>query len=455
MTRFSSSAKGALLLALSAASACGAQEGGTARNVLLISIDTLRPDHLSCYGHERETSPAIDALAKDGVLFRDVSSVCPWTLPAHVSMMTGRYPSRHGVKDENQSLSADVPTLATQLAAAGYDTKAVVSSHFVSKRYGLGQGFASYDELAEFSDLRSEDRRNVNRGEDVTTRAIEWFNARGNRPFFLFLHYYDVHTDFTPKAAFREQFTAPYAGQIDGTTRQLVQLRDAGVKLPPDDLRHLRDLYDAEIRQVDDHIARLMGLLDQLGLAGDTIVVVTSDHGEEFMEHGSLLHGRTHYQEVIAIPLILRGPGLPKGRVVDQAVSLVDLAPTVLALVGLEAFEGADGSDLSVLWNDGALDGRALYSEADHDNEVQDMKRMVRIDQYKLFYDRVARTAELYDLAEDAAETHDLAAEDPERVRWLLARLEAFMAFEASGEPLPELSAEQLEDLRQLGYGGD
>ncbi|MGH0033934.1 MAG: sulfatase [Myxococcota bacterium] len=444
----------ALLLVALAGAACGGR-GSAVPNVLLISIDTLRPDHLSGYGYGRETSPAIDALAREGVLFRDASSTSPWTLPAHVSMLTGRYPSRHGVVDRNKALSADVPTLATRLGAAGYDSMAIVNAYYVSRRYGLDQGFAHFAVLSEWSNDRGPKRTIVNRGEEITDGAMDWLRGRGERPFFLFLHYYDVHTDLTPKPEYRAKFVRPYEGRIDGSTRQLIGLRSAGVQLPPADLRHLKDLYDAEIRQLDDQIARLMAFLDHKDLADDTLVVLTSDHGEEFLEHGSLLHSRTHYQELIAIPLILRGPGVPRGRIVEEPVSLVDLVPTILSLTGLQPHAGMDGLDLSALWSGGALEARALYSEADDTNEVPDMKRMIRLDRHKLCYDRVSQESELYDLAEDAGEKNDLSAEDPERARRLLERLRVHMATEKSAEALPELTPQEVELLHQLGYGAD
>jgi len=449
------------LLAAGTALALGACGGGDGArpNLVLVSIDTLRPDHLGCYGYERETSPAIDRLASEGVRFSDASSTTPWTLPSHASLLTGLYPSRHGVKSHDVSLADSIETLATRLYREGWATMAVVNSHNLSQRYGLDQGYERFEYVSEWSDIDSPDRFLQNKFDEIVEIAEGWLEERDERPFFLFLHTYDVHTDFRAEPEYERMFAGPYRGPIDGTTMQLVEARDAGLELPPRDVRRLLDLYDAEIRQMDDTLGGLLGYLDRAGLAENTYFVLVSDHGEEFMEHGSLLHGRTYFQEVIAIPMLFRGPGVPAGMVVDEPVSLVDTTPTLLALLGRSPSGELDGADLSPLWrrSPDAPRSRFLFAEADHkiriDGEQRDdVLRMVRIENHKLIHDRVRERSELFDLAADPQEREDLAPGDAERVELLMERVRAFLAVEESGEPIEPLSEDEIEMLRATGY---
>ena len=456
----------ALLLALSvAAGACGGAADGPPRNVILISIDTLRPDHLSCYGHERETSPAIDALAERGVRFADASSAAPWTLPSHATMFTGLYPSRHGVKDYSHRLPQESTTLAEVLSAHGFQTFAAINTwNIADPRFEIFQGFAARDVhyIREAEAAPGGGQVILNSGASVARKARELLTGRDRtRPFFLFAHFYDAHTDFTPAPDYRARFVTPYDGPLDGTTTQLYGLRGAGIRLGPADLRFLREMYDAEIRQLDDVMAEFLAFLEDEGLARDTLIVLTSDHGEEFQEHGGLLHGRTQYEELLRVPLILAGPGIPRGVVVEQPVGLIDLLPTILARLALPAPAGLDGLDLAPGWSGGALPARALFGEADHNNVVDgkpviDVKRMVRSGNEKLHLDRITDEAQLFDLARDPAEQHDLAAAAPERVRELRELLARFAtgarAEERSGK---ELSESELELLRGLGYAGE
>jgi arylsulfatase A-like enzyme len=432
-----------------------------ARNLILISLDTLRADHLGSYGHRRDTSPAIDALAARGVRFADASATAPWTLPSHATMFTGLYPSRHGVKDYSHRLPERSLTLAEILAGHGYQTLAVASAwNIADPRFALFQGFAAGD-VHYVKETREGAHGRVvpNTGPEVVARARALLEGRDRtRPFFLFVHFYDTHTDFSPEPAYRARFVSPYGGKLDGSTRQLEAIRRRGLRLSPADLRFLRELYDAEIRQLDDLLGDFFASLDESGVTGDTLVVLTSDHGEEFQEHGSVLHGRTQYEELLRVPLILAGPGIPAGRVVEAPVALVDLLPTLLGRLGLPAPPGLDGLDLAPTWTGGALPERALFAEADHHNRVEgqpmnDIKRSARIGDDKLHLDRHTGQVELFNLSHDPGEQEDLAAAFPERVAPLRAALDRFLAAAVAGETSgAELSAEEVELLRSLGY---
>jgi len=447
-----SAAAAALIGALLSGAACGAGTPGPERpNVLLISIDTLRPARLGCYGNERDTSPTLDRLASEGVVFEDVTSASPWTLPSHASLLTGRYPSHHGVRDHTNRLSTSVPTLASHFAAAGYATAAVVNSHNVSERYGLGQGFEHFQYVLEYL----EDGSLPNRGRQVLRRARNLLAKSAGRPFFLFLHFYDVHTDFVVAPDYRARFVRPYSGALNGTTAQLLEVRDSGRALDEADVRFLFDMYDAEIRQLDDLLAGFLTELENEGRLSSTLVAVVSDHGEEFMEHGSVLHGRTYYQEIVKIPWILRGPGVRAGLRVAAPVHLVDVAPTLLALAGLEsAAEGMDGLSLAALarGEGGALPERLLFAEADHNNSEPDIRRLVRSPRYKLLYDRLLDRASLFDLQDDPGERRDLWEAEPDLGALLLERLRAFMEGATAGESIEAPSDDVLQRLQQLGY---
>jgi len=431
------------------------------RNAILISIDTLRPDYLSCYGHARPTSPNLDAVARNGVRFTDVTAAAPWTLPSHATMFTGLYPAHHGVKSHETRLPESIQTLAEELRDGGFSTMAVVNTHNIgAPQFQLQQGFQRFSyvqELVEDSRMRM---RTPNGGENVIAEAKEFLAQReAEKPFFLFLHFYDVHTDFTPRDEFKQRFVEPYAGKLDGRSQQLDGVRKRGEVLSAADLAFLHQMYEAEIAQLDELLGRFFAWLAEQHLADDTLIVITSDHGEEFQEHGGLLHGRTQYQEVMRVPLFLAGPGIPAGVVVDTPVNGVDLTPTLLAALGVRSSQPRDGLDLAPGWSGGTLPARTFFAEADHNNRiagktVSDIKKMVRQGEAKLLYDTHTQKAELYDLAADPDERTDLAATAPERAAALRAELERYLAGAIQAQAIAAPTEEEQRKLDALGYGG-
>ncbi|OQY68341.1 MAG: hypothetical protein B6D46_03910 [Polyangiaceae bacterium UTPRO1] len=415
------------------------------RRVVLLSIDTLVPAHLGCYGYDRATSPRLDAVARTGVVFERATSPAPWTLPAHASMLTGLYPSSHGLRDHDVTLAANVATLADVLAAHGFATAAVVNSHNLSPLFGLQRGFQQYEYVKEEVGRREPTRA-------ITDRAVEWLGQHRDDRFFLFVHTYDVHSDYRSLPEYERRFVRPYAGPADGTTAQLLRARTGKLTLDAADIEHVQDLYDAGIRQYDDELGRL---LDALGDDPGTMLIITSDHGEEFGEHGGFLHGRTQFEEVVRIPLIVRGGGAPAGLRVATTASLIDVMPTILAAVGVPAPGALDGVDLAPLWRGDAdaIGERTLFHEADHNNAAPDVTRAVRHDREKLHVDRLTGSAMLFDLAADPGERRDVAAAEPARVGTLRAALEAFAkTHTATGGGPVTLTPEQLERLKSLGY---
>ncbi|MCA9705122.1 MAG: sulfatase, partial [Myxococcales bacterium] len=299
-------------------------------DVLLITMDTTRQDRLGAYGFGLARTPSIDRLAAEGVRFDDHATVAPITLPSHISIMTGLTPPVHGVRDNGAyALSDAVPTLAEHLSARGYDTAAFVSAVVLDARYGFDQGFDVYDD-----DLSNEDMpitffirdRPARTTTDRVLAFLESREAAGDQdPLFLWIHYFDPHQ--------------PY--EID---------REAA-----GDLLTLPSAYDAEIASVDSAIGRLTGWLQARDRLDRTLVVLTADHGESLGDHGEKTHAVFVYDATIKVPLVMRLPGtLPAGGVVAGGTSAVDVAPTVLGLLGQEAMAGVQGLDLSAPLKAGA-----------------------------------------------------------------------------------------------------
>ncbi|MGB5660007.1 MAG: sulfatase, partial [Thermoanaerobaculia bacterium] len=284
-------------------------------NLVLVSIDTLRADHLTAYGYERSTSPEISRLAREGVLFEQAFSQSPKTATSHMSLFTGVYPPAHRVANWGERrarrLSDDVPTLATLLARSGYRTEAHTEGGNVSARLGFDQGFEVYQE-----------HRGAEPVFEGASRALDRFvedDDGARAPFFLFIHTFEVHDPYVPPARFADQFVYPsYSGDIVGSREELGRLAGGGNywalntqywnrvdRNDPADIQHLKDLYDAEILFTDSQFATFREHLRRLDLEDETILVVLSDHGEEFLEHGGFLHN-TLFQEILRIPLIFR-----------------------------------------------------------------------------------------------------------------------------------------------------
>ena len=314
-------------------------------NVLLISIDSLRADHLGSYGYHRDTSPNLDALAREGARFEVAVAPSPWTLPSHVTMMTGRHPIAHGVRNTHSRLGDEIPTLAETLAEQGYATAGFVAGPYLRSDFGYHRGFAHFDEtLAAVDPISSHKGISSPRMVGKVMSWIErWRTQEPQRPFFAFLHLWDVHYDFAPPPPFDTLFDPDYEGTVNGEGIGLVP-KD----IPQRDLEHIIALYDGEIRFTDQELGRLFAFLRERGLMENTIIVVTSDHGEEFFEHGRIGHLMAIFDESIQVPLIVHYPAaVPGGQVFEEQARLMDLAPTILGLAGLPAAAGLGMPDAS------------------------------------------------------------------------------------------------------------
>jgi arylsulfatase A-like enzyme len=424
-------------------------------NVLVVSLDTLRAASVSTYGRERETTPALTALvAARGVVFEHAIAPYPHTLPSHMSMFTSLYHRTHGVRFLGEVLAPGLPTLPEALRAAGYETAAFTEDAFLVAEAGFQRGFSLYVEN------KSGDFHHPAGGAAETfDRGLVWLGEHADRPVLLFLHTYQVHWPYLPPPAYAARFAdkeaiaaalarlgeAPPTPEAEGEMRQLLQ--DINGRLP----------YEQEVRYTDDLLRGALEHLDRLGLADDTLVIVTADHGEEFLEHGQRYHGRQLYDETLWVPLVMRLPGvLPEGRRVAELVSHVDLAPTVLELLGLPSLEGAEGVSLVPLLRGPAahLARRAVFAEASTDDRGTDVVAVRTLAEKCILRIPVAAW-ECFDLRADPEERHALAPDaSPEfvRARELLDAFRAASAAEPAPRPTTGIDPEREQKLRALGY---
>lgn len=413
----------ALLLPLALACRSGEAPPPPPRNLLLISLDTVRADRLGAYGYRAAATPALDRIAAQGARFTAVSSAVPLTLPSHATIFTGLLPPQHGLRLNGLGrLPPENSTLAEHLAGAGFDTAAFVGAYVLDRRFGLDQGFALYDDQIERARSGAAPRLETERPADqVVDAAIAWLHGRPKTPFFLFVHLYDAHAPYEPPEPFRGRFA----------------------DRP----------YDGEIAFADQQIGRLLDELAARGELDSTLVAVVADHGESLGEHGEETHGLLLYEPALHVPLLLRAPGrVPGGLAVDGAASLADLAPTLATLLGrplaASSEEGA-GRDLSPLLRGEELPPRVIYAETEYPTSFGwSPLAAAREGSLKLI---LSPRPELFDLRRDPAESRDSRADERRAVR----RLEdAATRIRAAARETEEagLDAETRQKLASLGY---
>ncbi|MCK6444784.1 MAG: sulfatase [Planctomycetes bacterium] len=443
VTRFASATALAVL--------CGACPDADAErpNVLFIAVDTLRADRLGCYGNARGLTPHIDRLAAAGVRFSDATSHAPWTLPAFASLFTSLYPTEHGAGGnllEFKALPASVPTLAERFHDAGYATAAITNVDFLGPSFGLARGFQHHDSVYYQSN------EEVRRADATTDAALAWLDSRGSGPWLLFVHYFDAHASYDPPAEFRARFASAEDQQSSwrfGSRTELVSLRQKKLVLEPDVMRRAEALYDAEVAFVDDQIGRLLDTTHALDPARRTVIVLTSDHGEEFLDHGSWEHGHSVYQELVHVPLIVAAPGRLAPAVVQAPVRHVDVAPTLCELADLPLAPTFRGRSLLDLVSGGTPPPTQCLAEGAF---IGPPLRAWRHGYDKLIVSDV-RGVELFDLAADPRETHDRSRDEFPRATELLGELElADKAFARAHGLSVELSDAERARLAELGY---
>jgi arylsulfatase A-like enzyme len=413
----------------------------------VVDVDTLRADGLSIYGNRRATSPNLDAFAKSGVRFEWAFSQAPYTLPSQVSILTSLYPWSHGVVRDHDRLGPAATTMAELFRDANWATGAFVDGGFLKPEYGVDQGFDTYRDLDGGGVARLE------------APVLDWLRSRDERPFLLFVHTYDVHSPYDPGADLRVAFTAGLADPSPGfepTSERLEAVRASHWTEDPEilseaDIAFARALYDAEVAEVDAWFGRLLEFLDRQGLSEQIVLAVVSDHGEEFQEHGSVLHEKL-YSTVTRVPLLIRAPGGARGVTISATVETVDLLPTLLELAGISSPAGLHGRSLAASVTRGEEpEPRAALSYSPHYGE----QRAIATATERLILTLDPVRTELFRYREDPFEARDLATAQPERVtaltRDLRRRVEEYPLRELA-EDLTDRSPELEAQLRALGY---
>ncbi|MDB5351305.1 MAG: betC 1 [Planctomycetota bacterium] len=415
-----------------------------APNVLLIVLDTVRADHLSLYGYARDTTPNLRRLAERGIRFDQARSTAPWTLPSHASMLTGRWPHQLAA-DEDHAMNREDPTLAEFLGSKGYATAGfVANTYYCNRAFGLARGFARYEDCDENSEVSLAEvlrcgslGRLANRfaslagsclppeatGEKIAERmnrdTLAWIDAKKSRPFFAFVNYFDVHTPYIlPEGNHRRFGIRPETPKDFATLRGWHDANKQNVT--PHQAALVCDAYDDQIGYVDDQIGRLIDGLEARGVLKNTVVIVTSDHGEHLGEHHIYGHGRSLYRQELHVPLLIVAPGAPQGRVVADPASLRDLPATIADLAGLGA--PFPGSSLASSWNVPGSPPRPVLAEVRHRVKTSSKNPnrppawrgpMSSVVDNGLVYIRNADgREEIYDVRSDPGETRDLARTD-------------------------------------------
>lgn len=441
----------ALCLATAVAAAlfaCDPGDPGRRPCVLLIVVDTLRADRLGCYGWSENTSPSIDRLAAEGVLADKMLCHVPQTLPSFCSILTGSHPVSHGVRANGIfALPSSAETLAERFRAAGYRTAAVIAGFPLDSMFGLGQGFDEYfDEMKSIRSAAGQKRGTDGKvkwlshrpenfestADQVTPQALEWLSDDSNRPFFMMVHYFDPHDDYVPPPEYARSFDHPYSG---------------------------------EVAFVDEHVGRLLAGLEKLGLADDTLVVFTADHGECLGEFGRKEHQNQLWQAALHVPFIMRMPGtVPAGGRIAGLSRSVDVMPTVLELAGLPVPDAVQGTSLVPAIGAGRTETGLSYFETlfgvlevdagQSQQGVTDGKwKFIHVTKQDRDAGKRSSLVGLFDLENDANERNNLASERPDLVKKYNDILSDFLEAHPAGRAEPLAPDEtSIEKLKSLGY---
>lgn len=407
-------------------------------NIVLIVVDTLRTDHLGCYDYPIDTSPNIDALAGTGTRYLNAFSQAPWTTPSVASLMTSLYPSELGIHTEPQKLLDEFLLLPEVLKEQGYQTGAAISHSYINRHWNFDQGFESF-----FDTTKGE---GAIAGEAVSDTAIAYLQEVSGRekPFFLFLHYFDPHFFYIehPSHVFSQGIERGRvaSGQNTATLADIMRSPTKGER------EYLLALYDSEIAYTDEQIGRVLDKLKELRLFNDSIIVLTADHGEEFLDHGRLYHTKTLYNELIHVPLIIKWPRGREERVVSNDVALIDIYPSILDYLEIAITPGISGERLGT-----ARRQRLVFSETSRQAKL----RCIVEDGAKLIWNVQADRFALYDLIADPEEKNDLSGPQSTRFEQLRTGLARIAERIAQVDVTPEsvaISEEERRRLDALGY---
>ncbi len=422
-------------------------------NIVVYLIDALRADRVGCYGSDRGATPQIDEFASSALVFTGAQAQTSWTRPAVASIFTGLLPQQHGAIDKKDVLPESATTIAEVLSGAGYESAAVVSNGNVSQVYGFAQGFSYYKYLQEI-----EIGEHVVRSDEVNNAVFSWLDdVRGDDPFFLYIHTVDPHLPYAPPDSIRQRFAPGVADPSIGSVKSVNKIAANRDGVTPRIIEELSSLYDGEVAANDATFGELMAGLHQRGLVEDTVIVVLSDHGEEFFDHRGWTHGNTLHAEMLDVPLIIRIPGVAPMSI-SEIVQHVDVFSTLLDLAGVEAQPGVFGTSARQLW-DGNPEAEWVDRGLSH-LQIKERFGEAWVDpRFKMLTRRLGNgeiQTSLYDRVEDPSEHIDLAERQSEIVKALIARYrEELTAAGGSLEGVEidaEREAEVEAQLRALGY---
>jgi choline-sulfatase len=414
------------------------------RNVVLYLVDTLRADHLGCYGYQKPVSPRIDAFAREATLFRRAVAQSPWTRPSMATILTGLLPRTHGVNLKRHALSPETVTLAEALKGKGYRTAGFVTNGNVARGFGFSQGFDTYELMP----------RKRSAATDVHARAATWLEEKADAPFFLYLHTVHPHAPYNPPEPFRRRFAPQIRNEALTRMNFLRRLQEGKIPATPELRRDLLALYDAEIAANDAAFGELIDLLVEKGLWEDTMIVFLSDHGEEFLDHGGWEHGKTLHTEMLDVPLIVRIPGIGNGKVLERQAQHADLVPTILSAVGIPVPAAVEGRSL-LPWMAGASGDDTEEVAFSWLDEYGLQMASATTPEWRLIEKRAPVSGRsLYDRRADPGEKRDLGSERPVRTGYLGTHLRAEELRKRgalrAGEG--EMDAELRQQLKALGY---
>ncbi|MBD3278337.1 MAG: sulfatase-like hydrolase/transferase [Candidatus Aegiribacteria sp.] len=413
-------------------------------NVLIVIIDTLRADHLGCYGYHRDVTPTLDSLAAVGAVWTEAQSQSSWTLPSTATILTGLTPREHGAgrsQGRFLGLSPEIPTLQLTLHGMGYRTIGIFNVVFLSEDFGFHRGFDHFDCRGVTGS------RGCRRAEETVDDFLEELETlEEDENFMAVVHFYDPHIPYDPPSPFDTLYAGSHENLLRTADRQtgiIHPVNNGELILSDTSLNLMEGLYDGEIAYTDREIGRMLSIMRENGITDSTIVVVVSDHGEEFLEHGGIEHGRTLYQEVTHIPLILSGPGIPAGAVREDPASHVDILPTVMAVLGIEPE--------STVWGRNLLAGEVGYADIPASNLLwsEEPQASIRRGNHKIIWSPDNAEWDIYDLESDPMELDPMDTSDVS----LLESVEYYWTTPPVAEA-PEVSftAAQNNQLRDLGY---
>ena len=425
--------------------------------VILISLDTLRADHLGSYGYERDTSPNIDQLAEDSVLFEDVYAHSPWTLPSHLSMLFSLNSASHQVYYNDQKIDTSFPSLASYLRKQGYLTRAFTGGGYVSSIYGFSKGFDGYEEPVGGRKAALQD----DEAAYLYEKTSHWLNRNRDKKFFLFLHTFQTHGPYRCPPPWNKSFLSPEAKWNEMALRNFLDGHGDDYVFSEKERQNIIDLYDGEIKYTDEVLIKpLVAQLKEMGIYDNTLLIITSDHGEEFMDHGGWLHGRTLYNELIKVPLIIKFPSSRyKGNRVSSIVRLIDIMPTILDTAQVD-YSGLDGKTLRELLSLSDPQDRTFISDLAHKNTPVPCPAITSTNRgrVKFIIDRSpdgVKSVEAYDLERDPEERqnifHKVQEMRDEVVEFLQEYYEKKQKQTGSTERI-QMGKELEEKLKALGY---